>query len=533
MYDYIIIGGGSAGCVAAGRLVGEFGARVLLLEQGGSDRHPLLRMPAGFIKMLKGSRYLTFHTTLPQDQLDGRIHDLPQGHVLGGGSTVNAMVYMRGRPSDYRKWVEATGDSGWGWDSMMKHYVRQEGNQRFNNAVHGFDGPLKVSNHESICAMSHIFVRTLQGMGHPFTPDFNAGDQRGVGYMQLTASDGRRCSAVDAFVAPVQKDERLTIKLNAQVKRLILENGRAVGVEFDTGSGLESASADAEIIVTAGAFGSPKVLMLSGIGPADHLADVGIDTVVDLPGVGQNLMDHHEVPIVSATDGAYGYFREDVGWKMVRNGLQYLLFRSGPVTSNGVEACAFVDPYGDDGEPAIKLYCVPTVYLDRDITSIKPTHGVTLNACLVQPRSRGWVRLASADPADLPLIQSNYLAHPDDLRDEIAGLRFARSVLASRPMRDVVTTELFPGSGIDSDEELAAHCRRTVKTNYHASGTCRMGRADDPLAVLTPDLKVKGVEGLRVFDVSAMPHLVSANTNAPVMAVADRAVDLMMGRDET
>ena len=530
MYDYIIVGGGSAGCVAAGRLVGEFGARVLLLEQGGSDRHPLLRMPAGFIKMLKGSRYLTFHQTLPQEQLGGRVHDLPQGHVLGGGSTVNAMVYMRGRPSDYQHWVDATGDAGWGWNSMMKHYVRQEGNQRFNNAVHGSDGPLKVSNHQTICEMSHIYVRTLQGMGHRFTSDFNAGDQRGVGYMQLTAADGRRCSAVDAFLSPVQGNSGLTIKLNAKALRLIVENGKATGVEFDAGNGPETAHASAEIVITAGAFGSPKLLMLSGLGPADHLAEHGISAIADLPGVGQNLMDHHEVPVVAATDGAYGYFREDVGWKMIRNGLQYLLFRNGPVTSNGVEACAFVDPYGGDEEPAIKLYCVPTVYLDRDISGVKPTHGVTLNSCLVQPRSRGWVRLASADPADLPLIQSNYLADPDDLRDEIAGLRFARQVLASRPLSDVVTSELFPGSNVDDDEALAAHCRQTVKTNYHASGTCRMGREDDPMSVLTPDLRVKGVDGLRVFDVSAMPHLVSANTNAPAMAVADRAVDLMMGQ---
>ncbi|MEM7443847.1 MAG: GMC family oxidoreductase N-terminal domain-containing protein [Pseudomonadota bacterium] len=530
MYDYIIVGGGSAGCVTAGRLVGEFGARVLLLEQGGSDRHPLLRMPAGFIKMLKGSRYLTFHKTLPQEQLDGRVHDLPQGHVLGGGSTVNAMVYMRGRPSDYQHWVDATGDEGWGWDSMLKHYVRQESNQRLNNAAHGVDGPLKVSNHTSICEMSHIYVRTLQGMGHPFTSDFNAGEQRGVGYMQLTAANGRRCSAVDAFLSPVQENERLTIKLNADVQRLVIENGKVTGVEFDTGKGRETAHASAEVIVTAGAFGSPKLLMLSGIGPADHLGELGIETVADLPGVGQNLMDHHEVPVVASTDGAYGYFREDVGWKMIRNGLQYMLFRSGPVTSNGVEACAFVDPYGGDAEPAIKLYCVPTVYLDRDISSVKPTHGVTLNSCLVQPRSRGWMKLASANPADMPLIQSNYLADPGDVRDEIAGLRFARQVLASHPLSDVVTGELFPGADIDDDEALAAHCRRTVKTNYHASGTCRMGREDDPMAVLTPDLRVKGVEGLRVFDVSAMPHLVSANTNAPVMAVADRAVDLMMGQ---
>jgi len=532
-YDYIIVGGGTSACVAAGRLVGEFGARVLMLEQGGGDGHPLLRMPAGFIKMLSGSRHLTFHRTVPQPQLDGRVQDLPQGRVLGGGSSVNGLVYMRGRPEDYDHWADATGDPGWGWQAMLRRFFRQEANQRFYGEAHGTDGPLKVSNHEHVCDLSHAYVRTLQGMGHAFRPDFNAGEQRGVGYMQLTASRGRRCSAVDAFLRPVMDDSRLKIRLKARVIRLVVENGRCTGVVFDDGRGVETAHAATEVILAAGAFGTPKLMMLSGLGPAAHLAEHGIETVADLPGVGQNLMDHHEVPVVATTDGAYGYFRQDVGWNMIRNGLQYLLFRSGPVTSNGVEACAFVDPYGGpsvgEGPPIIKLYCVPTVYLDRDIREVRPTDGVTLNACLMQPRARGWVKLASADPADPPLIHGNYLGDPDDVADEIAGLRFARAVLASRPLSDLVTGELLPGAGVDDDDALERHCRRTVKTNYHACGTCRMGPDGDPMAVLTPDLRVRGVDGLRVIDVSMMPRIVSANTNAPAMAVADRAVDLITG----
>jgi choline dehydrogenase len=269
--------------------------------------------------------------------------------------------------------------------------------------------------------------------------------------------------------------------------------------------------------------------MLSGIGPAEHLREHGIDVKVDLPGVGRNLMDHHEVPIVASTNGAYGYFGEDRGWRMVRNGLQYLLFKSGPVTSNGVEACVFINPDSPTSDASIQLYCVPTVYLDADIADVKPTHGVTLNACLLRPKARGSVRLASADPTAPPLIDPNYLGHPDDLRLSIEGLKYSREILQSPPLRDMIVGEILPGPKAASDAELAAHCRRTVKTNYHPCGTCKMGSDSDPMAVLTPDLRVRGVERLRVIDASMMPAIISGNTNATALAVGDRAVDLIIG----
>ncbi len=532
-FDYIVAGGGSSGCVTAAKLVGEHGAKVLLLEMGPRNNHPLLRMPAGFIKMLAGSKYLTFHKTVPQPQLGGRVHDLPQGRVLGGGSTVNAMVYMRGRPSDYTGWEKAAGGRGngfgWGWDDMLPHYVRQEANQTLAGPAHGVSGPLKVSNPRHIAEISDIFLKTLQQMGHPLRADFNAGEQAGVGYMQTTTGDGWRCGAVEAFIAPLNADPRLTVRTGVTVTRLVFDGRKAVGVEFSEGGQIQVARAAQEIVVTAGAFGTPKLLMLSGIGPAAHLRAQGIEVRADLAGVGENLMDHHEVPIVAATNGRYGYFGEDRGWRMIRNGLQYMLFGTGPVSTNGCETCAFINPLDPGAEPTLQFYCVPTVYLDRDVMGVEPTDGVTLNSCLLQPKARGSVRLSSADPADLPLINSNYLGHEEDLRQEIAGLRFARDVLRMEPMQGLITTEIFPGPQVASEAELVEHCRRTVKTNYHPCGTCRMGVENDPLAVLTPDLKVKGVENLRVFDVSMMPNIISGNTNAPTMAVADRGVDIMMG----
>lgn len=532
-YDYIVVGGGSSGCVTAARLVADFGARVLLLESGPSNAHPLLKMPAGFVKMLSGSKYLTFHQTTPQPQLDGRVHEVPQGHVLGGGSSVNAMVYMRGRPSDYAHWDQAAGgpasNIGWGWDDLLPYYTKQECNQSLAGPAHGTEGPLAVSNPLHTAEISDIFVKTLQEMGLPLRSDFNGGEQFGVGYMQTTIGGAKRCGAVEAFLDPVRANPLLTVRTGVDVLRLLLDGRRAQGVEYAERGQVRTALAGAEVILTAGAFGTPRLLMLSGIGPAAHLAGHGIAVASDLAGVGQNLMDHHEVPVVAATHGRLGYYGMDRGWPMIRSGLEYLMFGTGPVATNGCETCAFINPLDPGADPIIQFYCVPTVYLDRDVMGIEPTDGVTLNSCLLQPRARGTVELASADPKDLPRINSNYLGHEDDIRHEIAGLRFAREVLAARPMARHVKAEIFPGPSVTSDADLLAHCKRTVKTNYHPSGTCRMGTDDDPLAVLTPDLRVKGIEALRVFDVSMMPRIISGNTNAAAMAVADRGVDIMMG----
>jgi choline dehydrogenase len=529
-FDYIVVGGGSSGCVVASRLVAEHGARVLLVEAGRRRVSPILAMPAGYMKFLARDTYLTMHHVLPQRHLGGRAPIVPQAKVLGGGSTVNAMVYIRGQAEDYDGWDEALGDAGWSYRDLLPYFIRQEGNDHLGAPYHGANGPLKVSHLGQHSAMSRAFVQAMQERGVSYTADFNGARQNGVGFMQHTIDwvTRRRCSAVDAFLRPVLFDPKLTVLTETTVTGIRLEKGRAIGVNLIGSSGLEAVFADAEVILAAGTYMTPKLLMLSGIGPADELTRHGITAVADLPGVGQNLQDHHEVPVVAATSGAFGYFGQDRGLAMLSSGLQYMLFKSGAVTTTGVEACAFIDPDGGE-RPTIQLYCVPTVYLDRDVSGVEPTHGVTLNPCLLRPKARGSVRLASADPAAPPQVDPQFFGDADDLRLTVAGLRYAREVLSTRPVREMIRGEIFPGQAVESDADLVDHCRRTVKTNYHPVGTCRMGTEIDALAVVTPDLVVRGIAGLRIVDASIMPTIPSGNTNAPVLAIADKAVDIITG----
>jgi choline dehydrogenase len=533
-YDYIIIGGGSAGSVAAWRLVKDHGAKVLLVERGPAQASGLARfflpMPAAWMMGIKGSPIVEMHQPVPQKHLDGRAPAVGQAAILGGGSSINAMVYTRGQREDYDHWDAYLGQgSGWSYADMLPHFRGMEHNHSFHDAYHGIDGPLHVSNSGAICPMTEAYCLTVQGMGIPYNPDFNGASQYGVGTMQYTTHGNRRCNAVDSFLAAVMHDPKLTVITDAHVVRIIIENGRAVGVDYHQDGKEHHVFSDTEVLLAAGSYASPKLLMLSGIGPADHLAEHGIRAVLDSPGIGANLQDHHEVPVVASTHDALGYFGEDKGWRKLRNGLRYLMFNDGPVASVGVEACAYIDPAGSK-RPSIKMYCVPTIYLDGDVKGISPTHGVTLNACLLRPKSRGTVRLRSDAPFAKPVIDNNYLAEPDDLALEIEGLRFARDILAASPMKALIKQELLPGPEAQDYAALARHCRRTVKTNWHPVGTCAMGPDGDINAVLDHRLRVRGIDGLRVIDASAMPFIPSGNTNAPTMALADRAIALMHNR---
>jgi choline dehydrogenase-like flavoprotein len=375
-------------------------------------------------------------------------------------------------------------------------------------------------------ASSH-FLKAAQNAGLPFRDDFNAGELEGVGYFQTTIHAARRCSAADAFLTPVRKDKRLTLRTHAQVLRVRIENGKAVGVDYLHEGRACYAAATKGVILTAGAFVTPKLLMLSGIGPADHLRDHGIEPIVDLPGVGANLQDHVVVRLSLETDANYGYFGEDRGLRMLRNGIRYYLFGDGPVASNGAECVGFANISAPPGTADLQLYGLGIMWPSAYTGPV--THGMTLMASQVQPKSRGTVRLRSADPLDDPLVDLGWLSHPDDVALMVKGLRFLRRIAASEPMASVVVAERAPGRAMETDADLERYLRDTVESAYHPVGTCRAGRDGDPMAVLTPELKVRGVEGLYVFDASMMPNIVSANTNAPVMAVADRAVDMMMG----
>ena len=531
-FDYIIAGGGSSACVAATRLVRDHGARVLLIERGPSHYAKLMQMPAGYMKYLGREDFLEMHHTVEQPRLGGRGPIVPQAKVLGGGSSVNAMVYMRGQRDDYDHWdAFLGGNTGWSYADLLPHFKALEKNQKFNDAYHGIDGSLLVSDPGQLCEMTRDYILAAQGAGIPYNPDFNGVRQNGVGVMQHTMGvvDGkmRRSDAVFSFLSQVMNDKRLTVVTEALVTRILTEGNRAVGVEYVQGGKRVEARAEQEVLVATGTYNTAKLLMLSGIGPEAHLKEHGIAVHTDLPGVGQNLQDHHEVPVIATTKRASGYFGEDKGWPMLRNGLQYMMFGTGPVTTTGIESCLFYDPDGGD-RPTVQLYCAPIVYLDRDVTDMQPTHGVTLTSCLLRPKARGSVRLRSADPAAKPVVDSNFFGDPDDLRLTIASMRFARNLLKTEPVGSNIKSELLPGADKVSDEELAAFCSKTVKTNYHPSGSARMGRDDDPMAVLDSKLRVRGVEGLRVIDCAAIPFIPSANTNAIALALGNKAVSILM-----
>jgi choline dehydrogenase-like flavoprotein len=523
--DYVIAGGGSAGCALANRLSEDPSIRVVLLEAGGMDRHPLYHMPAGFARMTKGIGSWGW-STVPQRHLGGRVLRYTQAKVIGGGSTINAQIYTRGHPLDYDEWAELGAD-GWSYPEILPYFKRAEDNQRFADAYHASGGPLGVSVPINPLPISEAFLRAGQEFGLPYNPDFNGERQWGVGHYQVTVRDARRSSAAAAYLRPIRNRPNLTVRTGVTALRIVLEGRRAVGVEIAGPAGTEIVRADREVIVASGAIGSPRLLQLSGIGPADHLRAVGVAVKHDLPGVGANLQDHLDLYAIAECTGDHtydGYARPD---RTVWAGLQYLLFHKGPVASTLFETGGF--GYADDTarSPDIQFHLGLGSGIEAGVARLKNA-GVTLNSAFLRPRSRGTVRLASADPSAAPLIDPNYWEDPYDRAQSLRGVAMAREILSQPALKPFILAERQPGPDVTSEADLVAYACRSAKTDHHPAGTCRIGT--DPMAVVAPDLRVHGLDALRVCDASVMPRVVSSNTNAPTIMVGEKGADLILGR---
>ena len=519
MYDYVIVGAGSAGCVLASRLSEDPDVRVLLLEAGGPDSDELVHVPAAFAALLRTDHDWD-HSTGPERECDNRRLYLPRGKVLGGSSSTNAMIYIRGHRRDYEEWREL-GCEGWGWDDLLPYFIQAEDNERGASALRGVGGPLAVSDVRDHNAIQQAFIDAAAANGLPVNDDFNGPEQEGVGWYQTTTRDGRRASAADAYLHPAASRPNLTIETRVHALNVVLNGTRAVGV---AGVRLDERlvfRAEREVILCAGAYGSPQLLMQSGIGRADDLEQLGIWPIADLPGVGLNLQEHTFAGLVFLTDREdtmFGAFNED--------NLELLEQGRGPLTTPGLHAGGFVRTDDRLDAPNVQLYCIPALVRDE---SLVPAHapGVTVAACLIKPASTGYVALVSPDPTAKPLIVHNFYAEPEDLRTQVAATRLCMEIARTEPLAGCLGEPYqYPAS--DSDEDIVAMLRRHTASNLHATGSCKLGV--DELAVVDLELRVRGVEALRVVDASVMPSVPRGNTNAPVIAIAERAADLIRGR---
>lgn len=519
-HDYVIVGAGSAGCVLANRLSADPAVRVLLLEAGGSDRKMNVRIPIGFAKQFRTDLDWAY-TAEPDPNLIGRSMFLPRGRCLGGSSSMNAMIYMRGHRHDYDTWANELGAPGWSYDEVLPVFRRSEANQRLGEPYHGRDGELEVADPVWTSQLADRFVRAAAtAAGVPATDDFNGAEQEGAGVVQVTQRRGRRWSAADAFLHPVADRPNLEVRTNAPVARILLEGDRAVGVQA-AGGAVDRAAR--EVIVCAGAYNSPQLLMLSGIGPADHLREAGVEPLVDHPHVGRHLQDHplatltFECPeALTLSDATHPRYLAE-----------YLLRRGrGKLSSNVGEAGCFVRIEEGVPAPDFYVYFGPAYYFDNGFRTY-PGHAFTIAPSLLRPRSEGSVRLRSADPADPPAIHLNFLSTREEMDSMVAAVRLAREIAGTTPLAEKAGANIDPGPGVLSDEQIEAWIRAEVQHVYHAAGTCRMGREDE--GVLDERLRVRGVDGLRVADASSFPRVPGGNTNAPAIMVGERAAEFISG----
>ena len=526
MYDYIIIGGGSAGCVLAARLSEMPDAKVLLLEAGPVDSDPYIHLPVGFFKMTSGP-FTWGYTTAPMQHANNRQLVYPQARVLGGGSSINAEVYTRGCPEDYDGWANELGCKGWSAQDLQPYFIKSEGNTKLGGVNHGIDGPLSVSDNVPN-RVSAAYVQGCMDIGMPFNPDFNSGKQEGTGFYQTTTRGGKRCSAAVGYLRPVLRRPNLELRTGVFVSRIVISNGKATGVEIIEGNIKRVLTASSEVILTAGAIGSPKLMLLSGIGPAAHLRGVGVDVQHDLKGVGQNLHDHVSTDVTWVLNGAHSYDKyKKLHWKIAA-GLQYYMFKSGPVASNIVEAGAFW--WGnrlEEKTPDLQFHFLAGAGVEEGVGTVPGGNGATCNSYYTRPKSRGSVTLRSNNPADMPIVDPNSFAEPYDLERHIDAIKITQEVGHSRSMQKFVSAEHFPGPVCKTKQDYIEMSRASARSSYHPVGTCKMGV--DDMAVVDLAMRVHGIDRLRICDSSTMPRVVSSNTNAPTIAMAERAADLIRG----
>jgi len=526
-FDYVIVGAGSAGCVLANRLSADPKTRVLLVEAGGKDNSVLIQMPAGVGALIsQRTKFNWYFETEGQTNLMNRKLYWPRGKVLGGSSSINGMIYIRGHSRDYDQWRQM-GLEGWGFGDVLPYFKRAEGNENGGDKFHGGEGPLAVTNGRSKLPLFRAYVEAGAQAGFPQTQDFNGYQQEGFGPYQLTVKDGRRWSAASAYLLPALKRPNLKTLVNAHTARVIFEGKKAAGIEFVQKGKLQQVRAEREVILCGGAVNTPQLLLLSGVGDADYLRRWHLPIVADLPGVGRNLQDHLDVTVQYECTQPITFYTYTKPLKQLQTGIEYSFFGRGMGRQQGLESGAFVKSRQGLEVPDLQIHFVAALMIDHGRKKAD-RHGFMAHACQLRPESRGHIALKSLNPLDAPLIQPNYLATENDKRTLREGVKILRQVFGQRPFDPFRGPELMPGATVTTDEDIDAFIRRTAETIYHPVGSARMGH--DRLAVVDGELRVHGLQGLRVVDASVMPTLVGGNTNAPTIMIAEKAADMILGK---